>query len=318
MSGMRRKIMLLGSSITQRSFSLEHSGWGAALQNWYSRTADVLNRGAGGYNSRWLWKYLPQMIGGEKPDMSILFIGNNDSIQEGESQHVPIDEYKRNVVSILQYLYGIKRNMIVLVVSTSQSNQTLRPLHSNHIRTEYAEALHRIVQNYDEIHNLPKYMQYVDLISASSSNRIGTEDLHDGAHLNSTGNHKVYKAIKACINTHYPSFSPDFVQHKGRGQPKPNPLTLLVPLSPTTIIHTSISSSSLTTSASFPELASAPSSLPSSPISSRSSSPSPSPIPFESASFPPHMHDCSEYLEGDDDTGIPTLSLTVPIWHHLV
>lgn len=32
---LRRKILLLGSSITERSFSVELYGWGAQLQNWY-------------------------------------------------------------------------------------------------------------------------------------------------------------------------------------------------------------------------------------------------------------------------------------------
>jgi lysophospholipase L1-like esterase len=73
--GPRRKIMLLGSSMTQRAFSIEHGGWGAALAHWYSRSADVINRGAGGYTSRMLKNYLSHLMAGEKPDMVVIFIG---------------------------------------------------------------------------------------------------------------------------------------------------------------------------------------------------------------------------------------------------
>ena len=53
----RRKILLLGDSITQQSFSLTTSGWGAGLADWYQRSADVMlliEDGFSGYNSRWI------------------------------------------------------------------------------------------------------------------------------------------------------------------------------------------------------------------------------------------------------------------------
>eukprot|EP01031_Cornospumella_fuschlensis_P032474 gene32474-39263_t len=287
--------MLLGSSITQRSFSVEHRGWGSALQHWYSRTADVLNRGAGGYNSRWLWKYLPQLLGSEKPDMTVLFIGNNDSIQEAEHQHVPINEFQHYVLSILRFLHGVKRNMIVLVVSTTQSDEALRPRHNNRVRLKYAETLRSIVQSHKSNPNFPANMQFVDLITDCSSHRVEIDDLCDGAHLNSSGNHKVYQAIKECINTHYPSFSPDSYQHTGRGRPK---APCNVTPSPTTIIHTSTSSSSLTNS---------PSSLES----------HDSPLFSTPAQFLPPFEPVS-LSEEEDDGEVPSLRLTVPIWHDLV
>lgn len=54
----RRKVLLVGDSITQQSFSVTHGGWGAGLQDWYQRTADVYNRGFSGYNSRWIQQSL--------------------------------------------------------------------------------------------------------------------------------------------------------------------------------------------------------------------------------------------------------------------
>lgn len=40
----RKKILLLGDSITQQSFSPLHRGFGAGISDWYHRTADVVAR----------------------------------------------------------------------------------------------------------------------------------------------------------------------------------------------------------------------------------------------------------------------------------
>ncbi|XP_058087664.1 GDSL esterase/lipase At5g62930-like isoform X2 [Magnolia sinica] len=48
---MRPQIVLFGDSITEQSF--RPGGWGAALADTYSRKADVMVRGYGGYNTRW-------------------------------------------------------------------------------------------------------------------------------------------------------------------------------------------------------------------------------------------------------------------------
>jgi lysophospholipase L1-like esterase len=58
----RRKILLIGDSITQQSFSTTYRGWGGALANWYCRTADVVNRGYSGYNSRLLQDYTISIV----------------------------------------------------------------------------------------------------------------------------------------------------------------------------------------------------------------------------------------------------------------
>lgn len=48
---MRPEIVLFGDSITAQSF--RSGGWGSALADAYSRKADVVVRGYGGYNTRW-------------------------------------------------------------------------------------------------------------------------------------------------------------------------------------------------------------------------------------------------------------------------
>jgi lysophospholipase L1-like esterase len=222
----RKKIMLLGSSVTERSFSLEHHGWGAALSNWYARSADVLNRGAGGYNSRWLRKLLPELIGPERPDMTILFIGNNDAIQEGESQHVPLTEYKDNIVSILQHLHEVNSAMAVLLVTTTRVNEHMKPLQRDARRHAYTEVLRHIHRHrmtpeaLGATRGIPQSIALVDLWGGAHCNdvqkaeqldrySITAADLHDGVHMNSSGNKKIFAAIRDAINMHFPHLSPD-------------------------------------------------------------------------------------------------------------
>jgi hypothetical protein len=47
---LRRVVLVLGDSLTQRSFEL--GGWASAMQNSVQRRADVICRGFGGYTTR--------------------------------------------------------------------------------------------------------------------------------------------------------------------------------------------------------------------------------------------------------------------------
>lgn len=205
--------MLVGSSITRLSFSVEHHGWGAQLAHWYSRSADVLNRGAGGYTSRWIRQYFHQLLGNEKPDLSVLFIGNNDAIHESEVQrHVPLDEYRENIMALLQGFYKVNKKMIVILVTTSEVNERLKPKHSNARRAQYADVLRDIVSQH-HLHAfdhlpIPRRLELVDLM-ADDAFHIGVEDLCDAAHFNKNGNQKLFEALKVCINNHFPHLSPD-------------------------------------------------------------------------------------------------------------
>ncbi len=214
---MRKKILLLGSSMTQRSFSIEHHGWGASLANWYCRTGDVLNRGAGGYNSKWCKLYLPKLLGNEQPDLTILFIGNNDTIDESEKQHVSISDYKANLHSILDSLYTVNANMAVLLVTPTCVNHLIKTRHCNQRRAQYAEVVRDIVKYQSKTPSLAnKSLNLVDLWSGCDhSEPLAAEDLHDGAHLNRVGNRKVWDKVKLAINRHCAHLSPDSVKHKG-------------------------------------------------------------------------------------------------------
>lgn len=225
---MRKKIFLLGSSMTERSFSLEFHGWGASMAHWYARSADVFNRGAGGYNSRWLNSYLPRLLADDKPDLAVVFIGNNDAIDECEAQHVPLIEFKSNIISILEQLYEVRPSMVVLLVTTTRVNEGLKPLQRDARRAKYAEVLRFIHRNrmHPEVlgtDRIPQDIGLIDLWGGVGVNdaqlaqqlsrySVVASDLHDGSHLDAVGNKKVFSAIKDVINAQFPHLSPDFIR----------------------------------------------------------------------------------------------------------
>jgi len=290
--GRRAKILLLGSSMTQRSFSIEHQGWGSYLAQWYSRSADVLNRGSGGYNSRWLRQFVPQILAAEEsaPDMTVLFIGNNDAIHETEMQHVPLSDYRENIETILRHLHSVRRNMIVLLVTTTPVNEHLKPLHSNDRRRRYADVVRDIIRDHEtvvaqmstgkypltssgEVEYLrPRFIGLVDLWEASEHEAVTIEDLHDGSHLDKNGNKKVFETMRRCINEVFPFFSPDH---------------LVIPRNQLRARKSSFSSDASKTASSFPLK------------------------PFAAAS------DSLAHASDDEWWKEPSLHLTLPPWHTL-
>jgi len=112
------KIILYGDSITQRAFSY-NGCFGMDLANDLIRKADVLNRGFGGYNTRWNKILLPRLIPARDASnihLVIIFLGANDCVPGGVHA-VPLDEFRMNLVSMLDYLMslGIKRDHILLI-----------------------------------------------------------------------------------------------------------------------------------------------------------------------------------------------------------
>ncbi|XP_048325891.1 GDSL esterase/lipase At5g45920 isoform X2 [Ziziphus jujuba] len=116
---MRPKIYLIGDSITEESFC--DGGWGASLAHHFSRTVDVVLRGYSGYNTRWAVKVLERVIpaakgsgdGADEPLAVTVFFGANDACLPDRCsafQHVPLDEYKHNLRSIVSFLKPERTN----------------------------------------------------------------------------------------------------------------------------------------------------------------------------------------------------------------
>mmetsp|Transcript_25253 Transcript_25253/g.35610 ORF Transcript_25253/g.35610 Transcript_25253/m.35610 type:complete len:268 (+) Transcript_25253:145-948(+) len=103
----RPKILLLGDSITQLSFSAKMCGWGAHLADVYQRRADVINRGNSGYNSDWFLEYAQKSDVWTQPPKSvclvIIFFGANDASCStlNPRHHVPLPKFKSNLEELV-------------------------------------------------------------------------------------------------------------------------------------------------------------------------------------------------------------------------
>ncbi|KAL9274762.1 GDSL esterase/lipase-like protein [Drosera capensis] len=156
---MRPQIILFGDSITEQSFRVG-GGWGAALSDNYSRMADVLNRGYGGYNTRWALFLLHHIfpLGSAKPPIAAtIFFGANDAALPGRSserQYVPVDEYKENLRKIIQHLKDCSPTMLVILITPPPVDEEGRMEYANdglHLTPEGNGFVHKeVVRVLDE------------------------------------------------------------------------------------------------------------------------------------------------------------------------
>ncbi|KAF8059122.1 GDSL esterase/lipase [Scenedesmus sp. PABB004] len=114
--------LLFGDSLTERSLDPD-GGWGAALAHRYARKLDVVNRGFGGYNSRWGLHLLREVLdqaaaGGQRVALMTIWFGANDAALPGRSaerQHVPADEYAANLAAMVAMARraGVQRILVI-------------------------------------------------------------------------------------------------------------------------------------------------------------------------------------------------------------
>ncbi|XP_010277729.1 PREDICTED: GDSL esterase/lipase At5g45920-like [Nelumbo nucifera] len=125
---MRPKIVLFGDSITEESFG--DGGWGASLAHHFARTVDVVLRGYSGYNTRWALHVAERVFpaateaegggGREAPLAVAVFFGANDASLSDRSsafQHVPLEEYKQNLHSIVSFIKKRWPTTFVLLIT---------------------------------------------------------------------------------------------------------------------------------------------------------------------------------------------------------
>jgi len=103
------QFILFGASIFEQSSTQERGfALAPALQQTYIRRLDVVNRGFSGFNTEQGLRVLPTII----PDperarirfMAVLFGSNDACFSEAQNgQHVPLDQYKKNLVRIITH-----------------------------------------------------------------------------------------------------------------------------------------------------------------------------------------------------------------------
>ncbi|KAL3716874.1 hypothetical protein ACJRO7_008451 [Eucalyptus globulus] len=209
---MRPAIVLFGDSITQLSF--RPGGWGASLADTYSRKADVVLRGYGGYNTRWalfLLHHIFPLDSSKPPVATTIFFGANDAALAGrtsERQHVPVDEYKENLKKIVHHLKKCSPTMLIVLITPPPVDEEGRneyagslygknarelPERTNEVTGTYAQ---QCVQLSDELG-----VGAIDIWSKMQETEGWQKKfLSDGLHLTPEGNAVVYQEVIRVFN----------------------------------------------------------------------------------------------------------------------
>ncbi|KAF5472988.1 hypothetical protein F2P56_009640 [Juglans regia] len=204
---MRPKIYLFGDSITEESFG--DGGWGASLANHFSRSVDVVLRGYSGYNTRWAVKVLDKVFpavegcdGGEPLAVTVFFGANDACLPDRGSafQHVPLDEYKHNLISIVSFLKKRWPRIQILLITPPPidedgrlrypytDNPSGQPERTNEAASAYAKTCVAVARECEipVVDLWTKMQQFPDWEKAC---------LRDGLHLTPNGNRIVFEEV---------------------------------------------------------------------------------------------------------------------------
>jgi isoamyl acetate esterase len=215
-------IVLLGDSLTQFGFGDIGAnvtvGWASHLAARYSRRCDVLNRGFSGYNSQHILDLLPSLFPKDadgallvEPAFCTVWLGANDAALPGEPQHVDLDDYARNIDSIVVELRARVGPAVPILLLTPppvdevawmnyRERQT--PDRNNDVARLYGLEVVKIAERHPRCAVIDTW----EALSGASETR--STFLVDGLHLNEDGNRIVFEALMKTIHEKFPEVAP--------------------------------------------------------------------------------------------------------------
>ena len=137
--------------------------------------------------------------------LTIIFskIGSNDSTLEGSRQHVPLNEYRENLESILKYLtgWGLDKEKILLIsppkVDDNAWNDYCNKMdyeqsHFDHLATIYAKESVAFAKE--------NSLAYLDLNSIMADQGDSYKSLlYDGLHFSKSGSEVLFNSLKPML-----------------------------------------------------------------------------------------------------------------------
>ncbi|KAL7615944.1 hypothetical protein Lser_V15G01033 [Lactuca serriola] len=229
---MRPQIVLFGDSITDQSF--RYGGWGASLTDAYSRKADIVVRGYGGYNTRWALFLLNHIFplcfvqdSTTPPIATTVFFGANDAALSGrtsERQHVPLEEYKENLRKIVHHLKECSPTMLIVLITPPPVDEEGR---LEYAKSLYGEKAMKIPERTNEVtrtyaNGCVEVAKELGVASVNIWSKMQETQgwqkkfLSDGLHLTGDGNRVVYEEVIKVLNGAWLSASEmplDFPHH---------------------------------------------------------------------------------------------------------
>ena len=224
---LRPSILLFGDSITQFGFGCPPDtthGWASRLSAAYTRRADVLNRGFSGYNTRHALDLVPRVFGpkvkndvvpavegGDNKDLLFctIFFGANDAALPGEGQHVPLDEYEKNIDQLVVQIRERSSQRLPILLMTPPPVDEVKltawkgSSNRENLNTrQYGMKIHDIAGKLNDV----SVVDCWELLQGETDQR--GEYVCDGLHLNEQGNQKVFDGLMKVIQTDFPDLAP--------------------------------------------------------------------------------------------------------------
>ena len=207
-------IATFGDSLTQFGWGVNGQvGWISLLASAYSRRADVLNRGFSGYNTRHALELLPRIFveDGTTDKAPVLFctvfFGANDAALPGEPQHVPLDEYRHNLGTIVRHIKDRGVPVILLTPPPVDEDrwmserETSVPDRRNEVTRNYGSACREVAAAHD-----CDVVDVFELLGGNGSDY--SQHLSDGVHLSGSGNTLLCNALMQLLYDRYPNLAP--------------------------------------------------------------------------------------------------------------
>ncbi|KAL3427949.1 GDSL-like Lipase/Acylhydrolase [Phlyctema vagabunda] len=228
--------VLFGDSITQdandqsRGFALA-----SALQARYVRRWDVVNRGFSAYNTDHALQVLPKALPtSQQGNIKLLtiFFGANDANTFLEAgQHVPLERYKSNLVSIINHTavqvhspkiilftpppvdeITLLNRMKEIGVDQEPRRQTVTATYADAVR-EVGRETGNVVLDVWKLFMTKAGWRVGDYIFPGSEkaekNEVLAELLYDGLHLSPAGYEVVYEGLIKTLDENWPDMVPE-------------------------------------------------------------------------------------------------------------
>jgi lysophospholipase L1-like esterase len=216
----RPVLLLTGDSLTEQGTDPTKSGWVTLLQSRYTRTSDVITRGLSGYNTKWFLKDALPLIATEiqtdaynSPSLITVWLGTNDAALWNGSDsvaHVPIQDYKANLIKIVRGLWVTAPTAKMLLVTPPPVDDAARAEYanastgglldrSNAVTTTYARACVETAG----VLGVPvlDLNSFLNAMDETTRNTL----LENGLHFNAEGNTVVDEQIRSKIAAEFPA-----------------------------------------------------------------------------------------------------------------
>lgn len=174
------------------------------------RICDVIPRGFSGYNSRWCRLLMPKVFEEFRADQVAcvtILLGSNDSshADSPSKQHVPLEEFKANLVAMIGHLetIGIKQDRVVLMSPPNYHDEDFMkycremgrphlPRKSDQATKEYAQAVAQVAHE--------KKITFLDLNTIFRGVANDNRSLFiDGLHLSESGAQLLFKHLQPLV-----------------------------------------------------------------------------------------------------------------------